>query len=79
MSRFYDDRASASHGWFGIAALLSAVDQKIVRPLVARHQKRTTYRELTALDDRQLADIGVSRSDLDTVSFAPGRPPSHRV
>jgi uncharacterized protein YjiS (DUF1127 family) len=79
MSRFYDQRASASNGWFGIAAALHAAERNFVRPLLAWHQKRATYRELMALDDRQLADIGVSRSDLDIVSFVPGRPPSNRV
>ena len=79
MSRFYDDRAAASHGWFGIAALLYAVGQKFVRPALAWYQKRVTYRELAALDDRQLADIGLSRSDIEIATFVPGGTPSHRV
>jgi len=79
MSRFYEERASASNGWSGIAAALSAAERNFVRPVLAWLQKRATYRELMALDDRQLADIGVSRSDLDIVSFVPGRRPSNSV
>ncbi len=77
MSRFYDDRASASNGWLGLAAALDVVERKFVRPALAWRRKRATYRELTALDDRQLADIGLSRSDLDIASFVPGRAPSN--
>jgi len=79
MSRFYDDRVSASHGLFGIAAVLYAVEQKIVRPALDWRRKRATYRELTALDDRQLADIGLCRSDVEIATFVPGGAPSNRV
>jgi uncharacterized protein YjiS (DUF1127 family) len=78
MSRFYDDRASVSNGWLGLAAALEVVDRKLVRPALDWHRKRATYRELTALDDHQLADIGLSRSDLDIASFVPSRASSHR-
>jgi uncharacterized protein YjiS (DUF1127 family) len=79
MSRFYDDRASASSGGFGIAAALYALERKFLLPALAWRRKRATHRELTALDDRQLADIGLSRSDLDIASFVPARAPSHRA
>lgn len=79
MSRFYDDRASASHGWSGIAAALYAAERKLVRPVLSWYQKHATYRELTALDDRQLADIGLCRSDLAVAMSVPGRTPSNRV
>jgi uncharacterized protein YjiS (DUF1127 family) len=79
MSRLYDDRASASNGWFGLAAALYAVERKFVRSALAWRRQRVTYRELAALDDRQLADIGLSRSDLDIASFAPGQAPSNRA
>jgi uncharacterized protein YjiS (DUF1127 family) len=37
------------------------------------HRARVTYRELMALDDRQLADIGLARSEVETVALI-GRP-----
>jgi uncharacterized protein YjiS (DUF1127 family) len=79
MSRLYDDRASTSSGWFGIAAALYAVERTVVRPALAWRQRRATYRELTALDDRQLADIGLSRSDLEIAILSPGGTPSNRL
>jgi uncharacterized protein YjiS (DUF1127 family) len=36
--------------------------------LVRRYRAAMTYRELTALDDRQLADIGLSRDDIAGVT-----------
>ena len=78
MSRFYDDRASVSNGWLGLAAALEVIERKLVRPALAWRRNRLTYRELAALDDRQLADIGLSRSDLDIASFISGRAPSNR-
>jgi uncharacterized protein YjiS (DUF1127 family) len=78
MSRFYDDRASVSNGWLGLTAALDVVDRKFVRRALAWRRNRATYRELAALDDHQLADIGLSRSDLDTASFVASRAPSHR-
>ena len=76
MSRFYSERAVPSAGSFGLAGLLDAIDRKVVRPVVTWHYKRVTQRELMALDDRQLADIGVSRGDLDGAAF---RVPANRA
>ncbi len=79
MSRLYSERAVPSAGSFGLASLLDAIDRKVVRPVVTWHHKRVTQRELMALDDRQLADIGVSRGDLDGAAFAPDRVLSNRA
>jgi len=67
MSRYYsDDRAVLSAGSFGLSALF---DRRVVQPVLSWHHKRTTQRELMALDDRQLADIGLSRGDIDGTIF----------
>lgn len=79
MSRFYDERAVLSAGSFGIAPLLHAIDRHVVRPVLSWHHRRATHRELMALDDRQLADIGLSRGEIDFAVYAPGRVPSHRA
>ena len=78
MSRPYNDRATGSTGLFGIAPLFDAIGRRVVQPILSWHHKRTTYRELMALDDRQLADIGLSRGDID-LAYLPGRVPSHRA
>jgi uncharacterized protein YjiS (DUF1127 family) len=78
MSRYYDERAVLSAGSFGLAAMLDAVDRRLVQPLLARRRKRAAYRELMALDDRQLADIGVARGEIDLAVSLVGRmPPYH--
>jgi uncharacterized protein YjiS (DUF1127 family) len=77
MSRPYNERAAGSAGLFGIVPLLDAIDERLVQPILSWRHKRATYRELMALDDRQLADIGLSRGDIDIAVFTPNR--SHRV
>jgi uncharacterized protein YjiS (DUF1127 family) len=79
MSRYYDERAVLSTGSFGFAAMLDAVDRHLVQPLLARRRKRIAYRELMALDDRQLADIGVTRGEIDLAVSAIGRTPPYRA
>ena len=78
MSRLYSERAVLSAGSFGFATLFDALDRHVVRPVLSWHHKRITQRELMALDDRQLADIGLSRGDIDAAIFVPGRSLSHR-
>jgi uncharacterized protein YjiS (DUF1127 family) len=57
--------------------VLQFLDRAIVKPLRAMHEARRTYLELMALDNRQLADIGLRRSEieraftcLDTLAWA---------
>ena len=78
MSRYNSERAAALPGLFGITAVLDAVDRRLVQPIVSWHQLRAARRELMELDDRQLADIGLSRGDLDAATFATERVPAHR-
>jgi uncharacterized protein YjiS (DUF1127 family) len=66
MSRYYTERAVLSPGSLGIAALL---DRHVVQPILSWHDRHVTQRELLALDDRQLADIGLSRGEIDGVVF----------
>jgi uncharacterized protein YjiS (DUF1127 family) len=47
--------------------------------LLARRRKRIAYRELMALDDRQLADVGVTRGEIDLAVSAIGRTPPYRA
>jgi uncharacterized protein YjiS (DUF1127 family) len=60
------------------------LNRAILKPLRAMHEARRTYRELMALDNRQLADIGLRRAEieraftcLDTTAWASApRPPA---
>jgi uncharacterized protein YjiS (DUF1127 family) len=79
MFRPYDEKANVATGSSGIGSFLDALDQRFVQPVLLWRHQRKTQRELMALDDRQLADIGLSRSDIDVAAFAPGRVPSHRA
>ena len=79
MSRLYSERAVLSPGSFGFATLFDALDRHVVRPVLSWHHKRITQRELMALDDRQLTDIGLSRGDLEGPAFTPNRVPSNRA
>jgi uncharacterized protein YjiS (DUF1127 family) len=78
MSRYNGERAAALPGLSGIATVLHAVDGHLVQPILAWHQRRAARRELMVLDDRQLADIGLSRSDIDAAILVPARPLSQR-
>jgi uncharacterized protein YjiS (DUF1127 family) len=79
MSRFYTERAILSPGSFGIGVLFDTIDRHLVRPVLGWHHKRVTQRELMALDDRQLADIGLGRGDIDEAVFSPRRVASNRL
>ncbi len=45
-----------------------AVNDYLVSPVAERLRIRRAYRELMALDDRMLADIGISRNDIPHVA-----------
>jgi uncharacterized protein YjiS (DUF1127 family) len=53
------------------------VARLFVEPLRAWRRSHVTYRELMSLDSRQLADIGLSRAEIEDVELV-GRPPSVR-
>jgi uncharacterized protein YjiS (DUF1127 family) len=59
--------SSAPHGVLGL------LDRLILRPLVALHRGRVARRELMALDDRELADIGLHRSQIEMAVSQPWR------
>jgi uncharacterized protein YjiS (DUF1127 family) len=69
MSRYYTERAVLSPGSFGLGAVFDAIDRHVVQPLLSWQQTRDTRRELMALDDRQLSDIGLSRGEIDRTLF----------
>lgn len=48
-------------------SLLAALVEAITAPIVRWHRRNQVYRELYQLDDRMLADIGVSRSDIPSL------------
>jgi len=79
MSRLYADRApslfdtGARPASFRLSAPFRAINRTIVQPLLAAHRARVTYLELSDLDDRQLADIGLNRGAIE--SALTGRAP----
>jgi uncharacterized protein YjiS (DUF1127 family) len=79
MSRYYSERAVLSAGSFGLGTVLDAIDRHVVRPVLAWRHNRITQRELMALDDRQLADIGLSRGEIDGAAFDLRRIASNRA
>lgn len=46
--------------------------KKVAYTVEAWRQRRATFGELNALDDRLLSDIGISRSDIPTIAEASG-------
>lgn len=51
---------------------LGATVKKAAYAVESWRQRRATFGELTALDDRLLADIGVRRSDIPSIAEASG-------
>ena len=48
-------------------AVVGAVDTWIVKPVAAARRRARLSRELSALDDHMLADIGITRADIGSV------------
>jgi uncharacterized protein YjiS (DUF1127 family) len=70
MSRLYDERTTplfTGNNDAGLPGLgiFGALFRGIVRPIRAMYEARKAYLELMALDDRQLADIGLRRGEIE--------------
>jgi uncharacterized protein YjiS (DUF1127 family) len=74
MSRTYIDRP-ASLSLSGITASVARAGTGLVRGIIEWQRRQRTYRELKALDDRQLADIGVNRGDIEIAVCTARRSP----
>lgn len=57
----------------GFGALLGVLERAVVQPLLALHRGQMARRELMALDDRELADIGLHRSEIEMALTQPWR------
>ena len=77
MSRPYD-AATQALPTAGRLSLFSLLARYVVQPLLALHRGRVAQRELMALDDRQLADIGLQREEIELALTAPHRIVSRR-
>ena len=77
MSRPYD-AATQALPTAGPLSLFSLLARYVVQPLLALHRGRVAQRELMALDDRQLADIGLQRDEIELALTAPHRVASRR-
>jgi uncharacterized protein YjiS (DUF1127 family) len=60
-----DSVASRQAPSVGVA--LGHLSATLVKSLAAWSERRTAYRELNALDDRMLSDIGITRADIPAV------------
>jgi uncharacterized protein YjiS (DUF1127 family) len=56
---------AAGHSAFGA---LKTLWGRIADPIVRAFQYRRTFAELASLDDRTLADLGISRSDIPAIA-----------
>jgi uncharacterized protein YjiS (DUF1127 family) len=74
MSAVYDERksplftspATSTTGFTGLLRLFGS-------RLLAWRRYQVTYRELASLDDHQLADIGISRGEIERVAVNANR------
>ena len=66
-ARTMRSRAFAAFAAGAIASVFGAVAGLVAR-LRAWNERRMTFAELHALDDRTLADIGLSRAEIDQVA-----------
>ncbi len=57
----------------GFGTLLGTIDRVVLQPLLALHRGRVARRELMALDDRELADIGLHRGEIEMALTQPWR------
>jgi uncharacterized protein YjiS (DUF1127 family) len=58
-------RTSTRSAWRRAVGRLA---RTISRPFVTHYQRERTVRELSALDDRWLADIGIKRADIPVIA-----------
>ena len=65
----------AQHAADRVARQLSATIAGAVDALVVQHRRRVLERQLNALDDRAIADIGIARDQIPAIASAyPGAP-----
>ncbi|MDJ0821299.1 MAG: DUF1127 domain-containing protein [Paracoccaceae bacterium] len=57
------------HGQSGLSARLAALTADLRARFARRQVFRTTVRELSALSDRELADLGLNRSVIRRVAY----------
>ena len=68
-----------------VAALLSlgqalgTAFRAIIEPLRKYLERANLYEQLMAMDDHQLADIGITRGDIPSIVAGTGRRPSLRI
>ena len=66
---FYTDTRVREAGLLArIFASLSAATARMTENMIRRRIARTTFAELAALSDRDLADLGMSRADIRYVA-----------
>ncbi|MCE8513386.1 DUF1127 domain-containing protein [Ruegeria pomeroyi] len=62
------DTTRFAQGSFGLVGRFAALGTTIANAFAAWNDARATRNALTALSDRELEDIGLSRADIDTVA-----------
>lgn len=65
MALAYDNTAPATGLGFKIGSALRSFGDSMIKA----HQYRTTVRELSALSARELADLGVHRSNIASIAY----------
>lgn len=66
------DTTRTSYGSYGLFGRITATISAASAALVDWNDARVTKKSLSKLSDRELADIGLSRADIDSV--ADGKP-----